>query len=753
LHTRIGAIAAQAAELLLRLTPLPEGSPSLKEYRRRFLEKYGENAEVPVFELLSPEAGLGAPAGYTQPSAPPSSQPLPYETRHRRLQALVQDALNSHSLEVELTQAHLTALQTWHANLEQLPRSLEIYLQVGATSREALDQGKFFAVVSPNPGSPQGGRTFGRFFDLLGEPGRNALQSLLTQEETLEPEMLFAELSYQHARARSSNVAIRPGLRSYEIAVGTTSSVPAERVIALSDLVAGVHRDRFYLRSLRHHKKVMICQLHMLNIQHAPTICRFLIEAASDGLPALSRFDWGHLSSAPFLPRITVTEGQQAKLILAPACWNLEATTIHPQGEGSTQACWFAGLHHWRTQWRVPRYVYLTQADHRLLLDLEHPLMAAELLEALRSLKEGQQVMLQEVLPDFEHLWLTDTQGASYFAEIVVPLLRQDALALKRPIVHQDDETSSSSTTQIDGKSPCSHVVPQPVRVFSPGSAWNYVKLYCNTAQQEEIIAGPLRDFVRHLREQDLIDRWFFLRYADPEPHLRLRIHTPENEQIQPALALLLSWGRMLTTQGRIQRFSLDTYEREVARYGGIAAIDLLEQIFSLDSDVCSSLVAAHSTHHLTLDPLAIAVCSLDSFFSAWNYDTQHRLHWLQKRTEKYAWSAEFRRERKRYCALLAPWIEPVDPELLTQRTLLNTLLVPLKVHLPPLVAQVRDLVHKGQFWVAEEDLLASLAHMHKIRILGLGANREQQLYAFWHHTLESISHRLTYKKSILMEQ
>ncbi|HEU5228617.1 MAG TPA: thiopeptide-type bacteriocin biosynthesis protein, partial [Ktedonobacteraceae bacterium] len=415
--------------------------------------------------------------------------------------------------------------------------------------------------------------------------------------------------------------------------------------------------------------------------------------------------------------------------------------TIQPQGTGTPEACLFQGVQHWRKCWRVPRYAYLTEADNRLLLDLENPLMVTELFESLKRLKEGQQVTLQELLPDFEHLWLTDVQGAPYFSEIVVPLLRRDAFASQSSTTRQanTDAFHNDSPLQTSNTISYSHAVSQQVRVFSPGDVWNYVKLYCTPAQQEEIIASPLRDLIRQLRERQLIDRWFFLRYADPQPHLRLRIHTHASEQIQAALHLLLSWSRQLAAGGLIQRFVLDTYEREVARYGGPAAIDLLEEVFSVDSDICSSIVAAQYIHRLTLEPLAIAVASLDRFFAVWGYDREQRLQWLRRRVEKYAFRKEFHSKRKHYCELLVPCEKYADAELTTQRALLYELMAPLENQLPPLVTQIRHFAQTGQLWVAEEDLLASLAHMHKVRLLDLDTHKEQQMYAFWHHALESI--------------
>ncbi len=323
LNWNIGKVAAQAAELLLRMTPIPEGPPQLQEYRTLFLERYGENVEVPLLDLLSPENGLDAPPGYNEP--PRTYHQLLHtqrpdtSKRDRHLQALVVKAVNDRSLEVELTPSLLEQLERWSPNIGSAPLSLEIYLQVQAKSPEELDAGKWCAIVGQNCGSPAAGRTFGRFFDLLGDPGMEALQHLAEREEAFFPHAIFAELSYQPKHARSANVAVRPTVRPYEIVVGTTPSVPTERVIPLNDLVVGVNNTRFYLRSLSLGKQVIVCQGHMLNMFNAPNVCRFIAELGQDGIAGLNSFDWGSASGSPFLPRLVVKEGPTSTLVLSPA--------------------------------------------------------------------------------------------------------------------------------------------------------------------------------------------------------------------------------------------------------------------------------------------------------------------------------------------------------------------------------------------------------------------------------------------------
>ena len=66
LSSEVGVEAARAAELLLKMTPLPNGFPHLTTYRRNFEERYGDSREVPLLELLNPDFGLGLPTAYTQ---------------------------------------------------------------------------------------------------------------------------------------------------------------------------------------------------------------------------------------------------------------------------------------------------------------------------------------------------------------------------------------------------------------------------------------------------------------------------------------------------------------------------------------------------------------------------------------------------------------------------------------------------------------------------------------------------------------
>ncbi len=741
LNRAIGEAVAEVAEILLRLGRSPQGAQNLREYYAAFIERYGMEAEVPLLELLSPETGLDAPPGYHEPPRTyplPALSPVQMQKYDDVLCSLLTTALHTGTSMIELTTSMMQQLTQWTPEVENPPpSSLEMYVQIHAASREAIDRGEWLGVVAPACLSP-GGRTFCRFFDILGPESVQLLQTYAKREELLFPDKVFAELSYLPTAGRGANVAIRPALRSYEIVVNTSPSVPLDRGISLDDLVVGVQKDRLYVRSLRLGKEVMVTQSHMLNYMQAPNVCRFLLEVSSAGCPGLSSFDWGALKHAPFLPRVL-----HKQIVLSPAQWNVRQGTIEPSGAGNEEERWFTGVQRWRAQWRVPRYVYLTQFDHRLLLDLQHPLMVDELGAALKKVDEGGLLCLQEMLPDFDHLWLRDRNNTPYFSEVVVPLILQERA---RPQLASAN-AEGRQIRAVTAVSRPQRVIGDSERRHLPGKEWTYLKLYAPFRQHDELISRPLREIIHQMTEQQLIDRWFYLRYADPEPHLRVRFHAAQVQFQADVLLQSLAWSQSLAHIGLIRRVCVDSYDQEIERYGGPKAIDAIEKVFAANSSAASTLVAAQYARQIVLDPVVVAVFSMDQFLKAWGGDVARQLHHtLTEQAGKYAGSQEFRPQRRLLCEMLSPWDTNFDPAIMEQREKVVLILAAQNGVLASVGAYIRELAAQGALWQSEEHIVTSLIHVQMNRLLGINREQEQKAYAFWQQAFESIQRRPTKK-------
>jgi thiopeptide-type bacteriocin biosynthesis protein len=89
------------------------------------------------------------------------------------------------------------------------------------------------------------------------------------------------------------------------------------------------------------------------------------------------------------------------------------------------------------------------------------------------------------------------------------------------------------------------------------------------------------------------VESWFFLRYADPHPHLRVRFRGDPQRLAAAVLPALHRHAEALLADGRLWRTQLDTYVREVERYGGGGGIELCEELFRIDSEAVLAILAS----------------------------------------------------------------------------------------------------------------------------------------------------------------
>lgn len=717
IHHAVGAEAARAAELLLRLTPLPAGLPFLTGYRQAFEAKYGHAREVPLLELLDPHFGLGAPSSYNGAAGIAHAKSA---QRAQTLLDLAVTALRERRRVVELDPDTLARLETWPPTPDTAPPSLDINVFVATRSAAALDTGDFQVIVGPNLGASAAGRNLGRFADLLAPDAVAALGQAARVEEAQDSRQVWAELVYLPRRFRTANVVIRPPVRHYEIALGASPGVADSHVIPLDELVIGVRNGRFYVRWPAHNVEVIVCAGHMLNNMHAPAIVRFLAEVSRDRTAQLSAFDWGPASGYPFLPRVRV-----GRIVLRPAEWRIDVLTRMRELPSDAPGAFRAALDQWRAQWQVPRHVALSAGDNRLILDLEDDHQREELRTEVRGLAEGGALTLQEVLPDFEHIWLAGP-GGHFVTELVVSLaLRTDRTA--------------EAVKAVDGRqATAAPVVMRSDRLRPPGSEWLFVKLYCPRLFEEDLIAGPIYDFAEEVRAADLADAWFFIRYSDPEPHIRLRFRGVPERLAYQLLPRVCAWGADLMADEYCLRFGFDTYDRELERYGGEGGTSTAESIFAADSRAVAALLRLLQDHTLTIDRTMLAVLTVDDLLAALQLDETERLAWYRTAgTTRHEVGDEYRQRKVLLRHLLGDLsglpAQPGGAEV-------ARILAARRRELTPTALRLAELVRRGELSQTPATLYHSYVHLHLNRLVGVDGTAEPRVLGLLLRTREGLA-------------
>jgi thiopeptide-type bacteriocin biosynthesis protein len=95
---------------------------------------------------------------------------------------------------------------------------------------------------------------------------------------------------------------------------------------------------------------------------------------------------------------------------------------------------------------------------------------------------------------------------------------------------------------------------------------------------------------------QKLWDRWHFLRYRDPDPHLRLRFHGVPCRLLAELLPLIHTDLEERRAQGLLWTWQVATFEPEWERYGGALGFSLAEAWFWADSQRVLEHLAAGMT-------------------------------------------------------------------------------------------------------------------------------------------------------------
>lgn len=129
-------------------------------------------------------------------------------------------------------------------------------------------------------------------------------------------------------------------------------------------------------------------------------------------------------------------------------------------------------------------------------------------------------------------------------------------------------------------------------RNFYPGDEWVYFKIYTGMMTAEELVTERLLPFANKMRNAGLIDKWFFIRYADPGFHLRIRYHITSISAFGNLVAEFRRMIQPYMIDRLISDLAISAYRREVERYGA-NTINFSEDIFCADSEcICKILKA-----------------------------------------------------------------------------------------------------------------------------------------------------------------
>lgn len=520
------------------------------DYISRFQEKYGNQA-VQYLDVINPDIGLGYPK---------SSDTGKIAYNDMFWESFIDLAMKAKEKEaIDISDLK----NNNYLDNKYLPHSIEL------SSYLLKDKKDYQFYISPIVGTAYGYRTRGRFEYLFDNQA--------IEEGTVE-------LSFVPTGMRYTNVMFCNSRSEYYLEYGSSTHVEGNKKINLEDIYMYIDENQKISFVLKDSKKpIRFIISNMLNKKAYPKEIQYLYEIQNNQdyfiLSLYSSLMHFVHHCGVSLPRITYKN-----IILFPRTWKLD---IDAKENNFKNYCLL--LSKFREKYKVSKTISYGQDDKRILIDLDN---ISHLKILYEFSKKNRNVILFENLFSIENSSIIGEKG-SYVGEFIFNFYKEN-----------NDKTSS-----IDKKYyPCvdnKYIISHSNTLFDK---WISLKLYIEEWQSENILINNIKNFLYKILLFDNVENAFYVRYKDPQSHIRVRIKIKKyDENIVEEIKKIL---KKLKNLGILNNCVCDTYIPEINRYGGEKCIEKVEDVFCSNSLMNLNLLESNRNHDYNFDLESLYIIS-----------------------------------------------------------------------------------------------------------------------------------------------
>jgi len=567
---------------------------NLEKFKTAFYSRYEESL-VPLVEVLDNESGIG----YIQeqnsendfsslldtlswPNVDQDSFTITYNKKiHEFWRRAINKAIANSETEIDLSMHDLNSIK----GSEEINLSKSLSVMIEKVSDK---------ITVNTVGGTSAANLIARFSN--EDESVVVPMNRIIHEEQSDDHFIYAELLHLPDN-RVGNILLRQVKRGNQLSYLTKASA-SENTINLTDLYIKMMDGRVVLfhKELNKEVKIFHSTAHNFDYNSLP-VYQFLCDLQNQDISASLILNIGDTNYLMYdhIPRITFG----SDIIFTPALWRIyqnEVAGIKVKNNAES----LKTLKQHLSDKKTGRYFFISQGDNKLLIDSENENLLLFLVDELRS---KEMVTLTECLYDLN----TD----EFNNEIIIPMINRNYKPLK---------------TALDG-----HVlhVNASDNKFIPGNKWLYYKIYCGTKFSDKILQDVFPGLLPQLSAEELIKKWFYIRYNDPDNHIRLRMEINDGDSTNTAkiITVFNDYFDRYIGEGIVNKVEIGTYDREYERYEG-EFINVAEHIFHYDSLLSTNLLKNIQNND---DLWLYAIKSIDTYFTVFNLDLDKRYEIISK--------------------------------------------------------------------------------------------------------------------------
>ncbi|MGZ1839199.1 lantibiotic dehydratase [Staphylococcus argenteus] len=538
LHQDIATNISEAAYLLWLLSRNNIGFTDLKVLHNRFIEKYGFEQLVNVKDLLSDITGFGTTIFQED------------ETDGNNIVMLKQKFLHAlkNSDEIVINEKDVESLiNDNEINPYHAPMSADVYAEIYLG--RFYNQYNELIVISPITVSLNAGATFGRFHHLIETETLEKLEhekAHYYQKMMRDDNVEMISLNNIPKYPRNHNVLTNHDSYEYSLNLGSSNS-DSKYEVNLDDIYVGSTFNKLYLYSCQLNKRLLFESNNMFNFLKESNLYRLLREISMESVKSIEPMNDVSIDSFSYSPRI-----RYKNVILKPAYWKINEMVLPlPKNEE-----WDQQFLKYKQQFNIPTMVNLVYGDNKLLLNLS---LVNHRYLLMKEYKKHKRVRLVETfLPQSKN---------DYVYEIVTPVFKKTAYC------GPEIEIPKYKNTDIEYD-----------------KEWFALHIYIDKSSQNTFIVDKLYPFVKRLKEDKYIDKYFLMRYIKQGDFLKLRFYR-NDENYNEIYSILKDWLSFVRQTTEVSDYEFVSYEPEFFRYGGKNTINEIESFFEYDTNLAVNII------------------------------------------------------------------------------------------------------------------------------------------------------------------
>ncbi|MCK8635992.1 lantibiotic dehydratase [Apilactobacillus kunkeei] len=503
----------------------------LHAYTSMFLDKFGMDVEVPLYELIDKNSGIGFPKYDSSDN---------YSTQKETLESigslfdekLYTALINNEPLTIDQSIVNdiQSILNRSDNHNDIIPRSMDVCLT------QESHNSKISFTISEIFGSPLGSSITGRF---------RLLDNLYQQNKdtAVSDEFITCDINALPNLLSLSTLTQNRHFNKYEMSIGTNGN-PHKNQISLNDLLVGYENDSLYLRYSKNNKIVRFVDYNMLNGDLKSPVIKLLLAISNTSNRWPFNFPWSF--GQPL--RTVIPEIICNNVIISPLTWNIK-TSLYDNNFDNFYNEFINKI----DSLKVPQLFYFVESDNKIVSNRKKE----SIYNIYKHLKKSHSKTAKLQKCEFDSL---NDYGKSQ--EIVVTLknnYKYQKSINQKPIYR-------------------SHEYLKPLNV---DNGWFYVEIeFGDVGIKNEFIIQELSKINKEVN--DCYDLFFFIQYENRyNPTIRLRWKSKDIFIVQTRITKYLD---SLIKEGAIKNYTSKNYFRELDRYGGKQNIDKAEQAFYYDT-------------------------------------------------------------------------------------------------------------------------------------------------------------------------